>query len=147
MEKKPLIGMTLEALRSLVTELKMPGFTAGQIAKWLYDKRVESIDEMTNLSVKNRALLSQTHEVGRRAPIAEARSTDGTVKYLFAGLGGRDIEAVYIPDGDRATLCVSSQAGCRMGCKFCMTGRGGYQGSLSASAIINQVLSIPRARA
>lgn len=146
MDKKPLIGMTLEALRSLVTELKMPGFTAGQIAKWLYEKRVESIDEMTNLSVKNRALLSATHEVGLRSPIAESRSTDGTVKYLFEGLGGRDIEAVYIPDGERATLCVSSQAGCRMGCKFCMTGKGGYQGNLSSAAIMNQVLAIPESR-
>lgn len=143
MNKKPLIGMTYEALRSLVTELKMPAFTAGQIAKWLYDKRVTTIEEMTDLSLKNRQLLADSYATGRRQPIASARSTDGTVKYLFEGIAGRDIEAVYIPDGDRATLCVSCQAGCRMGCKFCMTGQGGWQGSLSAADIINQALSIP----
>lgn len=143
---KQLLGMSLEALRSLVTQLKMPAFTAGQIAKWLYDKRVTSIDEMTDLSLKNRALLSQSCEVGRHAPIAESVSTDGTVKYLFEGLAGRDIEAVYIPDGERATLCVSCQAGCRMGCRFCMTGQGGWQGNLTVAAIINQVFSIPQSR-
>jgi 23S rRNA (adenine2503-C2)-methyltransferase len=73
----------------------------------------------------------------------EARSVDGTVKYLFDGVGGRDIEAVYIPDRDRATLCVSSQAGCKMNCKFCMTGKQGFHGNLTTTDIINQVLSIP----
>lgn len=132
-----LIGLTLPGLRDLVASLGMPAFSAGQIARWLYQKRATSIDMMTDLSVKNRQKLSEVAEVGLRAPVAEARSTDGTVKYLFAGVGGRDVEAVYIPDGDRATLCVSSQAGCRMGCRFCMTGQGGFQGNLTVADIMN----------
>lgn len=139
----PLLGMTLPRLQQVVAEAGLPRFAASQIAGWLYSKRVTSIDAMTNLSKSARASLAASYCVGREAPLAEARSVDGTVKYLFSGVGGRDIEAVYIPDRDRATLCVSSQAGCRMNCSFCMTGRQGFHGNLSTAAIINQVLSIP----
>lgn len=138
----PLIGMTLAELQGVVAALGMPRFAAGQICRWLYGKRVDSIDAMTDLSVKNRALLAKNYCVGRHAPIARAVSADGTVKYLFEGVGGRDIEAVFIPDGERATLCVSSQAGCRMGCRFCMTGHGGFQGNLTTAGILNQILSV-----
>ncbi len=141
--RKPLIGLTLEQLRHLVADEGLPRFAAGQIAKWLYDKRVTDIAEMTDLSKTARARLAEKYTVGREAPKAEARSTDGTVKYLFEGAGGRDVEAVYIPDRDRATLCVSSQAGCKMNCRFCMTGRQGFHGNLTTAAIINQILSIP----
>ena len=139
----PLIGMTLAELQGVVVALGMPRFAAGQICRWLYGKRVDSIDAMTDLSVKNRALLAKSYCVGRHAPIARAVSADGTVKYLFEGVGGRDIEAVFIPDGERATLCVSSQAGCRMGCKFCATGRQGLQHSLTTAEILNQIVSLP----
>ena len=142
-EKRPLVGMSLNMLREVAAECGMPAFSAKQMAQWLYEKRVTSIDEMTNLSKKARASLSEKYCIGRFAPKAEARSIDGTVKYLFDGVGGRDIEAVYIPDRDRATLCVSSQAGCKMNCSFCMTGKQGFHGNLTTSAIINQVLSIP----
>lgn len=142
-KKLALIGLTLEGLREVAAECGMPAFAAKQMAQWLYEKRVTSIDEMTNLSLKARATLSEKYTVGREASIAEARSIDGTAKYLFEGVGGRDIEAVYIPDRDRATLCVSSQAGCKMNCHFCMTGKQGFHGNLSAQGIINQVLSIP----
>lgn len=138
----PLIGMTLAELQGVVAGLGMPRFAAGQICRWLYGKRVDTIDAMTDLSVKNRALLDKSYCVGRHAPIARAVSADGTVKYLFEGVGGRDIEAVFIPDGERATLCVSSQAGCRMGCRFCMTGHGGFQGNLTTAGIMNQILSV-----
>lgn len=138
----PLIGMTLAELQGVVAALGMPRFAAGQICRWLYGKRVDTIDAMTDLSVKNRALLAKSYCVGRHAPIARAVSADGTVKYLFEGVGGRDIEAVFIPDGERATLCVSSQAGCRMGCRFCMTGHGGFQGNLTTAGIMNQILSV-----
>ncbi len=143
-EKTPLVGMTLEQLRQVAAECGMPAFTAKQMAKWLYEKRVTEIDLMTDLSKRGRQALAERYEIGRWEPKAAAESSDGTVKYLFDGVGGRDVEAVFIPDHDRATLCVSSQAGCRMGCRFCMTGRQGFHGQLSASAIINQVLSIPR---
>lgn len=141
-KKIHLLGMTLDELRAVAAENGLPGFAAKQIASWLYDKRAGSIDEMTDISKAGRARLSAKYDVGLAAPKASAHSTDGTVKYLFDGAGGHDVEAVYIPDGERATLCVSSQAGCRMGCRFCMTGRQGYHGNLSVRDIINQVMSV-----
>ena len=127
----------------IVSDLGMPKFTAKQIASWLYEKKVASIEEMTNLSLKNRELLSQNYEIGATPPVHEMRSVDGTVKYLFRTPENDYIEAVYIPDDDRATLCVSSQVGCKMNCKFCMTGKQGYTNSLTAAQILNQIYSIP----
>ena len=138
----PLLGMNIEKLKAVAAECGLPSFAAKQMAQWLYEKRVDDIDMMTNLSLKGRARLKERYCVGRMAPKAQAESVDGTIKYLFDGRGGRDIEAVYIPDKDRATLCVSSQAGCRMNCAFCMTGRQGFHGNLSAAQIINQILSV-----
>ena len=83
MAKTPLLGKTLDELKIIVQSLGMPKFTAGQIAGWLYDKKVASVDEMTNLSLKNRELLKEHYEVGATAPVHEMRSVDGTVKYLF----------------------------------------------------------------
>lgn len=141
--KSPLLGKTLSELQSIVRDLGMPAFTAKQIAGWLYDKKVFSIDEMTNLSLKNRERLKENYEVGATLPVHEMRSVDGTVKYLFRTPEGDYIESVYIPDDDRATLCVSSQVGCKMNCKFCMTGKQGYTNSLTPTQILNQVYSIP----
>lgn len=135
--------MSLVELQSLVKRLGMPGFTAAQIASWLYGRRVATIDEMTNLSLKNRELLKQNYEVGTAAPVDEMRSVDGTVKYLYKVGDNHFVEAVYIPDGDRATLCVSSQVGCKMNCKFCMTGKQGFTANLTANQIINQIHSLP----
>lgn len=143
MEKKPLLGMSPDELSALVAEMGMPRFTAKQIAQWLYEKRATTIDEMTNLSKINRQRLSEAYCVGRYAPAGEARSIDGTVKYLFRVADGQMIESVYIPENDRATLCVSSQAGCKMNCRFCMTGKQGFHGSLTATEILNQIFSIP----
>ncbi len=144
MEKQKLIGMTLAQLREVAAECKLPSFAAKQMAKWLYEKRVTDIEQMTDISLRGRDVLKSKYCVGLCPPKAEARSVDGTIKCLFEGKGGRDIEAVLIPDKDRATICVSSQAGCKMGCKFCMTGRQGFHGNLEVSDIINQVMSIPR---
>ena len=143
MTKIPLLGKTLDELKDLVQDLGMPKFTAAQIAGWLYGKKVASVDEMTNLSLKNRERLKENYEVGASAPVDEMRSVDGTVKYLFRTSEGNYIESVYIPDGDRATLCVSSQVGCKMNCKFCMTGKQGYTASLTAAQILNQIYSVP----
>lgn len=140
--KTPLIGMTLSRLEQVASEAGLRRFAASQMARWLYVKRVCSIAEMTDIPASARAWLAERYDVGREAPLAKVASVDGTVKYLFAGAGGRDVESVMIPDRDRATLCVSSQAGCRMGCTFCMTGRQGFHGQLSASRIINQILSV-----
>lgn len=141
---QPLIGMTLDELRSVCTKVGLKPFAAKQMAAWLYARRVTDIDEMTDLSLKARAALKQAYCVGREAPLTQALSKDGTAKYLFRGAPRRDVEAVFIPDGDRATLCVSSQAGCKMNCSFCMTGRQGFHGQLTAAQIINQILSVPR---
>jgi len=142
-EKKPLIGLDLDGLRAVAAECGLPSFAAGQIARWIYGKRTSDIESMTDLSLRGREALAAGWCTGREEPKAASRSADGTVKYLFGGTRGRDVEAVYIPDRDRATLCVSSQAGCKMGCTFCMTGRQGFHGNLTAAQIVNQILSIP----
>ncbi|WP_321479298.1 23S rRNA (adenine(2503)-C(2))-methyltransferase RlmN [uncultured Bacteroides sp.] len=143
MNKSPLLGLTLSELETLVRNLAMPAFTAKQIASWLYDKKIGSIDEMTNLSLKHRALLNAEYEVGLSDPVESVQSVDGTIKYLYRIAPDYFVEAVYIPDADRATLCVSSQVGCKMSCKFCMTGRQGFSANLSANQILNQIHSLP----
>lgn len=143
MSKYPLLGMTLDELQSVVRGLGMPKFAAKQIASWLYDKKVNSIDEMTNLSLKHREALGAEYEVGGVPPVEAMHSVDGTIKYLFQVGEKNFVEAVYIPDDDRATLCVSSQVGCKMNCKFCMTGKQGFTANLTANQILNQISSLP----
>ena len=138
-----LLGLTLAELRDLCTSLGMPAFTGGQIAKWLYPSHVSSIDEMTNISKKNRALLAEHYSVGAMPHKEELISVDGTKKYLFPVASGKYVEAVYIPDKERATLCVSCQVGCKMNCLFCQTGKQGFEGSLTAGDILNQIYSLP----
>lgn len=143
-EPKPsLLGMNETELRQVAQQAGLRPFHGTQIAKWIYGRRVTDFEAMTDLPRTARAWLAQNYTIGRSEPLACARSTDGTAKYLFEGAPGRDVEAVYIPDKDRATLCVSSQAGCRMNCAFCMTGRQGFAGNLTAAQILNQVLAIP----
>ncbi|MDY0200399.1 MAG: 23S rRNA (adenine(2503)-C(2))-methyltransferase RlmN [Tenuifilaceae bacterium] len=143
MNKKPLFGLTLSQLTDLVLTEGLPKFTAKQIADWLYKKDIDSIDQMTNLSIDARTKLSEKYRIGLVKPSKVAESADGTKKYLFTTESLKFVEAAYIPDNDRATLCVSSQVGCKMGCLFCMTGKQGFQGNLSAGEIVNQLRSIP----
>lgn len=143
----PLIGMTLDQLVKVALSGGMPKFVARQLADWIYKKKVTSFDEMVNISKKNREWLSANYTVGREMPVSRLKSADGTVKYLFNVGDGHSVESVYIPDRDRATLCVSSQAGCKMNCYFCATGRLGFQANLSAAQIVNQILGIPPAPA
>ena len=168
-----LLGKTLEELQAVAQEVGLPRFAGKQLAEWLYVRRATSFDEMTNISLKGREALKTRYTIGRHAPVAEAISKDGTKKYLFrisnseavqqrSGLTSSGvpeksadfwgasseavyIESVYIPDDDRATICVSTQAGCKMGCRFCMTGTLGFHGHLSAADILNQIFSIPDA--
>ena len=150
-----LLGKTLQELQAIAQEVGLPRFAGKQLAEWIYTRRATSFDEMTNISLKGREALKANYTIGRHAPVAEAISKDGTKKYLFAIKGdetmrresdeAKYIESVYIPDNDRATLCVSTQAGCKMGCKFCMTGTLGFHGHLSAAEILNQIFSIPDA--
>ncbi len=142
--KQNLFGLSVEKLKEIVAELGLPKFTAGQIADWLYKKRVQSIDEMTNLSKDARRLLNEKFVVGLIPPSKVQESVDGTKKYLYpTNQPGKFIEAAYIPDEERATLCVSTQIGCKMGCLFCMTGKQGFQGNLTAGEIVNQIQSLP----
>ena len=140
---KSLLGLTLNELQAVAIELGLPKFVGKQMADWIYSKHVRSIEEMTNLSKAARAKLTEQYELGISAPVDEQRSVDGTVKYLYRTAEGDCIETVFIPDGERGTLCVSSQVGCKMHCAFCMTGRQGYVASLSATDILNQIYSLP----
>ena len=133
-----LLGKTLTELQDVALSVGLQKFAGKQLAQWLYVKRVSSFDQMTNISLKGREALQANYTIGRHAPIREAVSVDGTRKYLFA-VGEQFIESVYIPEEDRATLCVSTQAGCKMGCRFCMTGTLGFHGHLSAADILNQI--------
>ena len=168
-EKTVLLGLSPDEVKAIVRELGMPAFTAGQILKWLYQQHVTEIDEMTNLSTVNRERLKEHYVVGAMGPIDCQRSKDGTVKYLFpvrchsvatdvkkpsvatdvsshsvATDGGeRFVETVFIPDGERATLCVSCQVGCKMNCLFCQTGKQGFEGNLTAADILNQIYALP----
>ena len=143
MLKEKLYGKTLNELIAVTKRVGLPGFAAKQISDWLYKKEIQSIDEMTNLSKKTRELLSAEYEIGLSAPVNESKSLDGTKKYLYKVLNDKFIETAYIPDDDHDTICVSSQAGCKMGCIFCMTGKQGFQGNLSSNEILNQFRSLP----
>ena len=144
MEKQQLSGMSLAELQTLMADLGQPRFVARQVAEWLYKKQIFSFDEMTNVSKKVRQLLSERFVLGRTRPVESVESADGTIKYLYQTADNHYIETVYIPERDRATLCVSSQVGCKMGCRFCMTGRQGFVANLTAGDIINQIYSLPQ---
>ncbi len=143
MEKITLFGKTPDELKQVVGELGMKPFAAKQIAEWLYKKHARTFDEMTNISLKDRQRLNEKCSIGLETFSNVQSSADGTKKYLFPTEKNRFIEAAYIPDDDRATLCVSSQVGCKMGCLFCMTGKQGFQSQLSSGEIVNQISSLP----
>jgi len=143
MQKERLYGKTLNELIAVTKRIGLPGFAAKQIADWLYKKEIKVIDEMTNLSKKMRDVLAEEYEIGVTDPERVSVSKDGTKKYLFRVLKDKYIETAFIPEKDRATICVSSQAGCQMGCIFCMTGKQGFQGNLSSNEILNQFRSLP----
>jgi 23S rRNA (adenine2503-C2)-methyltransferase len=141
--KEKLYGKTLDELVAVTKKAGLPGYSAKQMADWLYRKEINTIDEMTNLSKKMREKISSEYEIGLSAPADVSESRDGTKKYLFKVLSDKYIESAFIPGKNRATLCVSCQAGCRMACIFCMTGRQHFQGNLSSNEILNQFRSIP----
>ena len=141
--KKSLMCLNLLELKAVAKEFGMPAFTGGQMAKWLYIQHVTTIDEMTNISKNNREKLKAAYTIGCKKHIDAQYSNDGTIKYLFPTDNGKFVETVYIPDDDRATLCVSSQVGCKMNCLFCQTGKQGFEGNLSVADILNQIYSLP----
>ena len=141
--RKPLLGMSLYELKEVARSLGMPAFTGGQMAKWLYSQHVRTIDEMTNISKANREKLAEQYTVGCMPPVDCQKSVDGTIKYLFPTSTGKRVETVFIPDNDRATLCVSSEVGCKMNCLFCQTGKQGFEGYLTVADILNQIYALP----
>ena len=141
--KKVLMGMTLDELTATARELGLPGFVGKQMAQWIYGKHVADIADMANISKANRARIEEACTIGAMKPAERLESKDGTVKYLFPTAAGKYVETVFIPDGERATLCVSSQVGCKMNCLFCQTGKQGFEGNLTAADILNQVYSLP----
>lgn len=143
--KKKLLGKNLYELQDVVSSYGMPLYVAKQMADWLYKKKVRDIGDMTNLSKQFRERLSEDYEIGVTEYSAVYRSSDGTKKYVFPVTGGGSVETVMIPEPDRATLCVSSQNGCKMNCSFCMTGRGGFRGNLDAAEIMSQYIAVDEA--
>ena len=141
--KMNLFGLTHPQLKEVVKSLQLPEFTATQLSDWLYKKRVGSFTAMTNLSKQAREKLELNYSIEISSYSKVQTSIDGTRKYLYPTQTDKFIEAAYIPDDDRATLCVSTQIGCKMGCLFCMTGKQGFQGNLSTGEIINQIQSLP----
>ena len=135
--------MSLYELKEVAKTLGLPAFAGGQIAKWIYTQHVKSIDDMTNISKAGREKLKEAYVIGCMPHLHRLESKDGTVKYLFPTTSGKSVETVFIPEKDRATLCVSSQVGCKMNCLFCQTGKQGFEGSLPASDILNQIYSLP----
>ena len=144
--KEKLLGKTPEELSAVAVALGLPAFAGKQLARWMYVRRARSFAEMTDISKAGREKLEESCELGLREPAGSVRSGDGTRKYLFpVGMQGAAVEAVVIPDEERRTLCVSSQAGCKMGCKFCMTGRQGFHGNLDAAEILSQFIAVDEA--
>ncbi len=137
-----LYGKTLSELEVFAQSEGLPRFSAKQMTDWLYRKHATNLQQMTNLPKAVRQRLSEQHNIGLTPPLKVQQSADGTKKYLF-GVDNHFVETAYIPDRERATLCVSSQVGCRMGCEFCATGKQGFQQDLSANQILNQLRSIP----
>ena len=138
-QKVNLLGLTREQMEAFFDELGEKRFRAQQLMKWIHHQGVRDFELMTNLGKALRQKLAECAEV-RPPEIAEQHdSVDGTRKWAIRVEGGSLVEAVLIPDGDRATLCVSSQVGCSLDCKFCSTGKQGFQRDLTAAEIIGQV--------
>lgn len=140
--KTPLLGMNLTQLQQVAAQMGLPSFSAGQMAKWIYAHHISAIQQMTNISAAARERLAEHYCIGLHQPLQRLQSQDGTAKYLFPTASGHRVETVFIPDGERGTVCVSCQVGCRMGCRFCMTGRQGFEGHLSAGDILAQLFGI-----
>lgn len=137
---KDLIGLSREALAEEMAAQGEPAFRARQLWQWLYDKGATDFEAMTSLSKGFRARLAETHRVSRPTVTTDQTSEDGTRKWLLGIAGGHQVEMVHIPDEERGTLCVSSQVGCTLTCRFCHTGTQRLVRNLSAAEIVGQVL-------
>ena len=142
MEQVDIKNFSLENLEAFLMGLGKEKYRAKQIFKWLYQRGAKSFDDMTNLSKEFRRELSLKARISSLEPETVEISKDGTKKFLFVLEDGSSIESVLIPEEDRATLCVSTQVGCAMGCRFCLTGTFKLTRNLTCSEIVNQVCAV-----
>ena len=138
-EKTNLLGLSVDKLAAFFESLGEKRFRAVQVLKWIHQNGVDDFAQMTNVSKVLREKLAEVAEVRAPKVLEQWDSADGTRKWLIEVSGGNAIETVYIPDGDRGTLCVSSQVGCSLDCSFCATGKQGFNRDLTAAEIIGQV--------
>jgi 23S rRNA (adenine2503-C2)-methyltransferase len=140
---EPLLGRSQADLESISRAAGEPDYRGRQLFHWVYRRNARTFDEMGNLPSRFRAHLADRYDVGATPPARVNESADGTRKYLFPTRHGGFVEAALIPEGDRITLCLSTQVGCRRSCTFCQTARQGFQGNLTAGEIVNQFHSVP----
>lgn len=145
MEKQFLCGLNSTEISENIAREEFPGKHALRIANSIYKNGITSIEEIPGIPKSLKSHLNSVASIGIVAPYASERSLDGTIKYLFIS-DDKKFETVYIPEGKRHTVCVSSQSGCRMGCPFCVTGKYGFHGNLDVREIVSQVLGIPEFR-
>ncbi len=136
-----LLALDFESMASLVARLGWPAYRSRQILRWIYQHRVREIPRMKNLSRKDRETMQGHTIIGRLASPAIVRSVDGSSKLLFSLDDGLTVESVLIPDGKRLTQCVSTQVGCTLDCRFCLTGQMGLKRNLQAHEIVDQILT------
>ncbi|ADY73336.1 Ribosomal RNA large subunit methyltransferase N [Desulfurobacterium thermolithotrophum DSM 11699] len=137
-------NLNFEELQNFVQSLGFENYRAKQIAQWIYKKRVKSFDEMTNISKAARKVLSENAKIDVLKLVKVEKSMDGTKKYLFELEDGNRVESVFIPEKDWNTLCVSTQVGCPVGCKFCLTAKDGFTRNLTAAEIVDQYIHVQR---
>lgn len=138
-KKINLLDLTRDGLRAFFNDMGEKPFRAEQVMKWIYQQGVAEFEQMTNLNKVLRNKLQARCEVKAPEIAHQHRAADGTIKFALKLEGGQEVETVWIPDGDRATLCVSSQVGCALECTFCSTGQQGFNRNLKVSEIIGQV--------
>ncbi len=138
--RENLIGLSKDELIELLMQYQVPGFRAKQVWHWIYQRGVKSFDEMGNIPKDMKAFLNDRFSIGRPTVETEQRSTDGTIKWLLKLNDGQMVETVFIPEKDRGTLCVSSQIGCTLTCKFCHTGTQPLVRNLGAHEILQQIM-------
>jgi 23S rRNA (adenine2503-C2)-methyltransferase len=138
-ERTNLLGLTLPGMQEFFLDLGEKPFRAQQLLKWIHHAGLVSFDEMSNLSKSLREKLAEVAEIRPPEVVDQLDSEDGTRKWVLRVDGGGLVESVFIPEGNRGTLCVSSQVGCSLDCSFCSTGKQGFQRDLTAAEIIGQV--------
>jgi len=141
-EERALPGATREQIREVMTAVGQPAYRAEQVAQWVYRHGASDYAQMTNLPLALRQLLAEQLPLRRLQTVRAQRSSDGTVKYLFALPNGERVEAVFLPYEVRTSVCISTQVGCAAGCRFCATAQMGFTRNLTAGEIVDEVLSI-----